>query len=242
MPNITLTDEISDILKRSTITPYSVTLPPGQLPPKTYAAVNKVLVNAGGKWNTKTKSHIFPSDPRQKLGLILESGVAIDQKKLLQAFFTPPGLAAWVATMANVHGKIVLEPSAGHGALVTACITSGARAVHCVEIDPECCRVLESKGIPTTQGDFLTQQPQPYERIVMNPPFTKNQDIKHVAHALQFLAPGGVLVAIMSPNVDRAGFQKLIAGRHHHIESIPAGTFKESGTNIATILLRIISR
>jgi hypothetical protein len=60
-----------------------------------------------------------------------------------------------------------------------------------------------------------------------------------VARALTLLALGGVLVAIMSPNTARAGFQDLIFGHDYAIEQVPAGTFKESGTNIATIILII---
>ena len=73
----------------------------------------------------------------------------------------------------------------------------------------------------------------------MNPPFTKNQDVKHVAHALKFLADGGVLTSIMGSNTTRKQFTDLIAGREYEITDVPAGAFKESGTSIATIILRI---
>lgn len=65
-------------------------------------------------------------DPRVKLGLTLETGVATDCKKTLQFFPTPPELAALVAIRSHVRGCSVLEPSAGHGALAKACVNEGA--------------------------------------------------------------------------------------------------------------------
>ena len=37
-------------------------LPSVQLDRKTYTEVNKVLENMGGKWNRKTKAHVFAED------------------------------------------------------------------------------------------------------------------------------------------------------------------------------------
>lgn len=239
MANVTLTPIVADILGRSTITENSLALPTGQLDRKTYEAVNKVIVLAGGKWNRSAKAHIFDGDPRAKLGLTLETGVAIDEKKKFQAFYTPADVAARVVKMADVTNHIVLEPSAGNGALADVCLVAGAERVECIELNPEAAADLREKEYPTIEGDFLTVAPKPYERIVMNPPFTKNQDLKHVAHALRFLAPGGVLVAIMCGNTSRPKFKALVEELDHDIEEVPAGAFKESGTPIATIILRV---
>ena len=73
----------------------------------------------------------------------------------------------------------------------------------------------------------------------MNPPFTKNQDIAHVSHALKFLAPNGILVSLMMPNQTRKGFQELVAKYDPEIIEVERGAFKESGTDIATIIVRI---
>jgi len=239
MADAKLTPEVEGILSQSTITENSLILPSVQLDRKTYEAVNKVLVAAGGKWDRKTRSHLFSSDPRPRLGLALETGVAVDEKKKYQAFFTPPELAARVADMASLEGHTVLEPSAGHGAICDACIGAGAFLVECVEINPENVAKLRAKGYETTEGDFLEVEPKPYSRIVMNPPFTKNQDIKHVEHALRFLAPEGILVAIMLANETRQKFQDLVSGLDHEITHIPAGAFSDSGTEVRTIILQV---
>ena len=242
MADAKITSEVRDVLERSTITGSTLVLPTGQLDRKLYEAVNKVLVNAGGKWKKGT-GHVFPSDPRPKLGLALETGVSKDEKKALQAFYTPPALAARLVALADVSGKTVLEPSCGAGALIVEALVQGAKTVDGIEVDVGTINraALSTKEKVSVEcEDFLQVKPWvKFDRVVMNPPFTKNQDLKHVAHALKFLKPGGRLVSIMSPNQNRSGFQDLVATRSHKIHEVEAGAFKESGTNIATIILVI---
>ena len=122
MPHVKLTPEVADILGRSTIEGNLLKLPTERLDPKLYAQVNKALVTAGGKWKGgKVQAHVFPGDARAALGMALETGVVVDQKKVRQAFYTPQEIADEVALIAEVGGMRVLEPSAGDGSLVEAC-------------------------------------------------------------------------------------------------------------------------
>jgi predicted RNA methylase len=252
MANATLSPEVTDVLKRSTITGNVLVLPPGQLDRKLYEAVNKALTNAGGKWKKGT-GHVFPSDPRAKLDLALETGVSVDEKKKFQAFYTPAALAAEVVQLAEVSGKSVLEPSAGAGAIVKECFAQGAKHATAVELNPEAFLLLGGLSVPSLytpgvhfacyEADFLSLSGRTlpaFDRVVMNPPFTKGQDIEHVLHALKFLKPGGRLVAIMSPTVPASA--KFSAGvlaagcMPAKWRKVPEGTFKESGTNIRTVI------
>lgn len=242
MANIKLTEEVTDVLVRSTITENQLVLPSGKLERKLYEAVNKAIVAAGGKWNKSAQAHVFPGDPMSKLGLMLETGVAIDEKKLYQSFYTPKELAETIVRMADVSGHKCLEPSCGDGGLISEMLRQGAKEVHGIEIREEEANKAKMKGASTiTVGDFLQQKipTSKFERIVMNPPFTKNQDIKHVSHALKFLEPGGILVTVMLPRIDRNKFKDLLEGFEHDIQPVPAGMFKGSGTNISTIILRL---
>ena len=133
MADYQLHEEVKDILRRSTVTATSIELPPGQLPRPLYAAVNKALDFIGGKWHRGLKRHVFATDPRPKLATILDKGVAVDEQKLYQAFYTPAELAAEVAGLADVDGRTVFEPSAGRGALVRAVLAAGAKQVATVE-------------------------------------------------------------------------------------------------------------
>ncbi|HHK0428589.1 TPA: methyltransferase, partial [Pseudomonas aeruginosa] len=55
-----------------------------------------------------------------------------------------------------------------------------------------------AKGYNLVGSDFMEVSGKQYDRIVMNPPFSKGRDIQHVQHAYSLLKPGGRLVAIMS--------------------------------------------
>jgi hypothetical protein len=164
-----------------------------------------------------------------------------------------------------------LEPSAGTGNLARRCIArpshldswSGGRAryeaeyrfdniVDCVEIQPELAARLRADGIYNRImcADFLTLRPQdfePYDTIVMNPPFDRERDIDHVTHALKFLRPGGSLHAIMSAGTEfretkkSQAFRDLVAKLGGSIDDLPAGSFSESGTWCNTIIVRVTS-
>lgn len=236
-----VSDEVMAVLRRSRIEGNALYLPNLFDNRPLYNNVMKVVTGAGGRWNKKAGAHTFETDPRQKLGLVLESGVAVNEKKKWQAFYTPSELAEEIAAMADVKGHLVLEPSAGDGALADACMKAGAFQVRCIEMNPEAVTKLEAKGYTLPcNADFLTQKPaSPYKRIVMNPPFTKNQDIKHIAHALTWLDMDGLLVAVMLGNTERPKLKEILNGHDWKIRDVPAGAFKESGTNIKTAILTV---
>jgi hypothetical protein len=240
MANLNLTPEVKDVLSRATINGNNLHLPPEQLDRKLYEAVNKALNNLGGKWVTKARAHVFASDPTPKLQQALGTGIAVDEKKLYQSFYTPADLAAKLAQKAEVSGRTVLEPSAGHGAIAKACRDAGAAEVSCIEINSEAATHLWKLGFETTEADFLSLDPSLFfDRVVMNPPFTRDQDIAHVAHALKWLRPGGILVAVMLDKQSRPDFLKLARELDNcEIEELPRGTFRESGTDIPTLILR----
>lgn len=241
MANAVLSPEVRAVLERSTIQSNSVKLP-HQMERKLYEAVNKALANAGGKWNRSAQAHLFAGDPRPKLGLMLETGVSVDEKKLRQEFYTPPDLAHNIAATARVRGCSVLEPSAGHGALADACMTQGASRVTCVEVNPESCKVLNGKGYAVCLSSFLTVQPRKedhYERIVMNPPFTRGQDLIHIEHALNFLADDGLLVCVILGNKKVSDWDFVPSQFSVQVNPLPAKSFKESGTIVATAVVKI---
>lgn len=261
MADFKICDSVRGVLERCTITATTIKLPPGQLERRLYERVKKALNHVGGKWTGgKTQAFVFKTDPRAKLGLALESGVVVDEKKKFQFFPTPPELAAQVVELAQVSGHWVLEPSAGHGALVKECLAQGAAGVDCIEINPEnynqladCRSHYDEEKVSINLGDFLgfdpdrpvslrSDGPERFDRIVMNPPFTRDQDIQHVEHALKFLKPDGRLVATMLDNTERKKFGTLLlkieqAGFLSIAEKVPAGTFKD--TDIRTLILSV---
>lgn len=240
MSKVKIADDVLEVLSRSKIKDKCLKLPNETLDRDLYIKVNKVIELAGGKWSRGEKAHIFNEDPREKLGLALESGVIVDEKKERQAFYTPKALAKTILEYCDVEGKTVLEPSAGCGNLADACLDAGAEDVHCFEIEEKEAEKLSNKYY-TRKTDFLSETPEAnqfYSRVVMNPPFTKNQWVKHIRHAYDFLNSDGILYAI-TPNIDSDKLRDL---NPEVIATFDEKEFKESGTMVATRLIQIKKR
>jgi phospholipid N-methyltransferase len=163
-----------------------------------------------------------------------------------QLFVTPPELAEKMVDYADLEpGLTVLEPSIGTGNLVTAVLDKVDTEVFGYEINLDLCNALRQKfpsyKLQVRQSDFLAiESPETevmkFPRIVMNPPFKNGDDIKHIKHALTFLAPGGKLVALCA-NGPRQREQLMSIADHW--EDLPEGTFKTSGTMVNAALLVI---
>lgn len=117
-------------------------------------------------------------------------------------FPTPPDLISFMLELANIRpGDIVLEPSAGKGDLADAAKAAGA-SVDCWEINYQLTELCKLKGHNCMHGDFMAEVVVPeYDKILMNPPFEKGQDMLHVTRAYEWLKDGGTLVAIVSASV-----------------------------------------
>lgn len=223
----------------------------GQLDRKLYERTNKVIEAAGGKWNRKAKSHLFDGEAAEAIDQIILTGEIQFKKQDFGQFDSPPLVVARVIELAEIEpGMAVLEPSAGHGNIARALLFKDC-AIDCVEIDEKRAGGLATKFGPTdpdfrkiVPGDFLGIEPIPiYDRVVMNPPFARQADIKHVMHALRFLKLGGRLVSVMSAGTifrqDAAakGFRDLLAKHGGEHEALPTGAFKESGTLVNAVIV-----
>lgn len=220
----------------------------GQLERPLYTKANNVLEAAGGKWNRKAKAHIFDGEAAERIEQILLTGSIDIPKDEFEFFPTPPDVAARVIELADISaGQRILEPSAGRGALVEP-LESLDVSVDCVEKMPANAKHLFGLGWlnRVAEGDFLSIEPVPdYDRVLMNPPFSKQADIKHVMHALRFLKPDGLLVSVMAAGVVfrdnklTIGLRDLIRERGGDIEALPEGSFKASGTGVNTVIVTI---
>lgn len=227
----------------------------GQLDRPLYVEVNGALEALGGDWNRHAKGHLFKDDPRDALEEVAVAGGYLDRRKAFDLFETPDGLAD--DTVAHAHEHLVrretpgyptrvLEPSAGRGALVRAVLRVNPKAsMTCVELDETHVPLLRDLTPRVHVADFMSWVPPElpcfFDVIAMNPPFSKGQDIRHVTRAFErFLAPAGLLVAIMSAGVtfrqtrEAEAFRALVRA-HGEIHANPDGAFAESGTNVRTI-------
>lgn len=225
----------------------------GQLDRKTYLAVNDVLAALGGKWNRKTKAHLFPetsTDLAELIDTVIETGeieTVRESRKRLGWFATPAPLAAKLVDMAEVRPKHdVLEPSAGEGAILRAIVAAlnGSAVPTAVELDPGRCKKLEPiLGGPAVCCDFLSCSYSNVDRVVMNPPFGPH--LAHVLHALGMLARSGRLVSVLPGGVRFREDKKHQSFRYaltkgadrFWFEDLPDGSFAESGTMVNTCVL-----
>ena len=225
-----------------------------QLDRKLYLAVNKVLVRIGGTWNKKAKVYVFDVDPTERPEVVINSGV-LGPKIKTGYFHTPVVIVDRMIELADPSIKDwILEPSAGQGHIADKiCDFTGAAkdTVFICENLPENIQILEEKGY-CVRGEFFEfassnlAQDWKFDRIIMNPPFERQADIDHVTAAYGLLAPGGILVTIMSAGVlfrenkKSVIFRDKIMKPHQtFLENLPSGAFKESGTQVRTILLRL---
>lgn len=152
-------------------------------------------------------------------------------------FQTPEPIALNMARALTLNGRKagrVLEPSAGLGRLYRAIRKLDADAeIVCVEQSPEVfaelCRAVDGdRDAYTHRADFLTWTTAgEFDSIIMNPPFERGTDVRHVNYALEFLRPGGLLVGLCYNGVKQNRDLLPLAASW---EVLPAGSFKSEGT------------
>ena len=249
----TIPEQVLTVLSTVEIDDQNVRIT-AQLDRKLYLSVNKVLDRIGGKWNRKAKAHVFDVDPTERLEVVINLGV-LDPKVKTGYFPTPAVIVDRMIELAAPSiNDWILEPSAGQGHIADKiCEITGAakHTLFICEVLPENIQILEEKGY-YVQGEFFEfasgnlAQDWKFDKILMNPPFERQNDISHVTAAYGLLAPGGILVTIMSAGVLFRENKKTVEFRDNimeqnvtYLDRLPAGAFKESGTMVNTILLRL---
>lgn len=169
-----------------------------------------------------------------------ENGTAPVAVSAWQLFPTPAAVADRMMDAADLApGLRVLEPSAGTGNLVRAILARGADVVAC-EIAPRVAEefALDFPAVSLFVGDFLERTAAelggPFARVVMNPPFHRGEDARHILHAAGMLAPGGLLVGLC---YDGRAFREELAEWCATSERLPPGSFAESGTRADVVMV-----
>lgn len=235
--------DVLEVLEQATCEGNNLTLNT-QMDRAMYTRVNKVLEACGGKWSKKAKAHVFEGDSASRIDQILLTGEVEIPTDEFNFFPTPSNIVDEMLSRARIErGMLILEPEAGRGAIAIPAMEEGG-VVDCIELMDNNFKSLLDKGFNSViQADFLTITPSPiYNRVLMNPPFCRKQDIAHVTHAIKFLAPDGLLLSIMAAGVEfrqdktTKAFVQMVEDRGGYIEALEDGAFKSSGTGVRTVL------
>lgn len=215
-----------------------------------YDAIKYRIERIGGHWRERFGGFLFTENPlphlqeRTTWEPIVQN--EYEQWKISRQFYpTPAHLAEKVCALAEIQeDSVVLEPSAGHGALLDPIKKCGS--IIAVEIDGENASVLKEKGYDTYNMPFeeaVTKLPK-VDRVVMNPPFSGQRDIKHIMMAYDLLKPGGILVGIMAENdlywntdLTRT-FNKFLQNTDSEIHEIPMRSFSDTSVDVVIVKLK----
>tara|TARA_R110000803_G_scaffold78075_3_gene143130 strand:- start:10238 stop:10975 length:738 start_codon:yes stop_codon:yes gene_type:complete len=243
-----MNEKLKQDLQALTCQGNTVLLP--KTPLRDYAGLKKALLQAQGKYKRNIFEFPFPS--KVVINKLL-SGEVINWKIRTQFFETPEPMAEYMVNqIAGKHEGTVemLEPEAGHGALIRAALKSRPNLnVTAVEKDELNFSILQDlyPNQNLIHADFLTHdfKGKKFDLIIANPPFSKNQDIDHVLKMWDLLAKDGQLFTIMSTSWTFGTQKKQVAFREWLedecglITENGQGTFKTSGTMVQTVLVEL---
>lgn len=249
-----------DALYEAQITGHRLVLP-NWMDRQQYKSVDQVLRNLGGTWSRYEKAHVFAYNPTEAINQVLADGQAPGPPSREEGSVpTPPDLARRILRECTDIGDwdegIILEPSAGAGALVQAIgeETGWSAEVGVVAIEPNGDRAM---SIPRWQcpvytgrlEEFLNSSPdlpREFDAVVANPPFALPSRptawIEHTWHAWSLLKPGGRLVSIapkgLSFRTDRKHreLRALIERHGGNWSDLETGAFAQSGTQVNAVV------
>lgn len=222
------------------------------------------FMEIGGHWSEAHKSFVFIKEVSTKIiqeaiqkanNQIPLSKEQIEREKL-QSYFTPLNIATKMQQLAHISDNdIVLDPSAGTGNLVNG-LKVPKENIFLVEPNSEFCKFLRKSGyvnvIQSTFEEALCKKvlPNNISKILMNPPFSKQSDLKHILLAYRLLNKGGTLVSIIGKNSlwerdinnqKSPTLEKFIEicklSKFHQIVNLEPASFEKSGTICDTCMI-----
>lgn len=109
---------------------------------------------------------------------------------------TPANVIDLMLAGLSLNGKVVLEPSAGKGDLITAIKLQGAKVIAC-EVNLDLAEIAQSKADVFLKHDFFDVESHEISHIdfiIANPPFSNAH--KHLLH-MWTIAPGGCQIVAL---------------------------------------------
>jgi hypothetical protein len=193
-------------------------------------------------------AYIFPFSPKEIIAN-LANNEKLNTIKELQYFPTQNlDVLHELIKGLNLDNCSILEPSAGLGHIADYLSSNFEDIdIQCVEFYRDFAQILKDKGYNVECSDFLSYAKNAgkkgffFDYVIANPPFTNNQDIKHVMSMYKLAKKGvrSVMSTIWLNGSDRAAkdFRLWLESVSGTFELLPKGVFKDSGTNIETCIV-----
>lgn len=165
-------------------------------------------------------------------------------------FPTPRPICERMVKLAMLRERMrVLEPSAGKGSICEAIEKEAIVHLDVCEIQPTLARILKLKGFNVIAANCFDIEEQ-YDRILLNPPFGRGEEVKHIRHAYERLLPGGRIVAIAPESITfrresiYQEFRQWLKDKCSLSEALPDGSFllSDRPTHVRTRILVIEKR
>lgn len=230
-----------------------------QLGSALYKQVEALLQTAGGRWDKQHQAFVFGGPAWDAVLDLTAHDEVLTEREAQQADGWFPTPAEVVEQLLELAGPApwmrALEPSAGEGAIAIP-LAERVKQVDVFEINQGRADTLARNGpnIQALAADFLRHRPgyagagRDYDLVVMNPPFARGADVKHITHALRFLRPDGRLVAVMAASVrdrrDKAAvaLRRVMDRRGGWFVPLPKDVFLGSGAAVSTVIAVIPSQ
>lgn len=215
-PNILSTKDVP-IKKKTAEFSYSTTGLPSDLKDLLNSILNQNVSTAEVQKNTHQEFIKFFGLPvfdfmqletvkvKTAINSILKTGLPC--VKSYQFYPTPEVILEEIQSQIGVLDKDqkLLEPSAGSGAIAQLYPNNFT----CFEIYKPFVELLNTKGISALNVDFLKQVGlYEYDKVVLNPPYSKNRCLMHFEHSFNFIKNDGE-VYIVAPSGLKAKLEQI---------------------------------
>lgn len=218
---------------------------------KEYDRIKVVMEQMGLYWDEGIKGFKGKSDiewVKSEIRRVISLGVVDVSKEYIerersQYYPTPDDIAKYMVSLSGIRyggGKVVLEPSAGKGAILQYLVQYMGNEINAVEIDRDKSNYLRGMGYKVeckSFEDYIGEDSSKlYDIVVMNPPFSGYRDIKHIAMAFNKLRVGGRVVSLIASNHLKYNeeivkiFREKLVEYGGKVEELPYGVFNGSGT------------
>jgi hypothetical protein len=256
MKTLRVSTEVRAAIRNSLIRVGQVFPPKHPISKEAYAEYKRVMEILEGTWVTGKNYFDFPFHVQlhRVLKRVVTTGEVPLRVQTYQEFLTPTDLADKMAALAigqlasidliHPNKAMVLEPSAGRGAIIDALLRRSEIPwnweINAVEIQGRNARAItDDPRVYVVNGDFLDQRPAcgRYDAVLMNPPFARNAWLLHLEHAIKFLGKNGFLIAVV-PSTANLPALTFIEDKSN-VCIIPVPQFSFEGTNAKVSILTV---